>query len=224
MSNDSRNRAQRRRDQREQREHIPTFWEKPLNRIVVLALAAGFLGVVIYAALPKGTDKGTARSKVTSPPPAAPQPVSTEPSPATPPANPNQKLETTDVTVGKGDEVAVGDKVTVHYTGTLADGTKFDSSRDKGTPMTFTVGSGMIAGFSQGVVGMKVGGRRKVVIPPNLGYGPGGNPPKIPGNAVLNFDIEVLKVEKAGGAGAADKAAPAAGKPAPAAGKPPGKK
>jgi FKBP-type peptidyl-prolyl cis-trans isomerase len=93
---------------------------------------------------------------------------------------------------GTGPEVKVGQKVTVHYTGTLEDGTKFDSSRDRGQPATFEIGTGqVIDGWDQAVPGMKVGERRRLKIPSNLGYGPAGRD-NIPSNANLNFDIEVL--------------------------------
>lgn len=204
MSNESMNRAQRRRAERDQRVHHPSFWDKPLNRIIVGVLAAGFLGVVIYAALPKGSSTGTAKSSVTKPTPPAQTPPPTNTMPvsnsvtATAP-DAAAKLEQKDVKVGTGDAtVALGDRVTVHYTGTLTDGKKFDSSVDRGTPYTFTVGRGVIDGWSQGVIGMKQGGKRKLTIPPSLGYGVMGKPPEIPGNSTLLFDIEVLKIEKAG--------------------------
>jgi FKBP-type peptidyl-prolyl cis-trans isomerase len=111
-------------------------------------------------------------------------------------------LQITDVKVGTGTEATAGKSVTVHYTGwlyseTAADhhGSKFDSSRDRGTPLTFTLGAGaVIKGWDQGIVGMKVGGQRTLVIPPSLGYGSAGNPP-IPGNATLVFDVELLNVQ-----------------------------
>lgn len=201
MSNETMNRAQRRRAEREQRVHVPTFWDKPLNRILAGVAAAAFLGVVIYAALPASTTTRAAKSPVTNPPtPPATPPTPPANPPATnpaPPADPNAKLEQTDVKVGSGAlSVEKGDKVTVHYTGTLTNGTKFDSSVDKGTPFTFTVGSGVIDGWSQGVIGMKEGGKRKLSIPPSLGYG-SQDKGKIPPNSTLLFDIEVLKIEKA---------------------------
>lgn len=105
-------------------------------------------------------------------------------------------LQITDVTVGSGLEAVDGKKVTVHYTGTLLDGTKFDSSKDRGTPFPFTLGSGMvIAGWEQGVKGMKEGGVRKLVIPPNLAYGNRAVGGVIPPNATLVFEVELLKVE-----------------------------
>jgi FKBP-type peptidyl-prolyl cis-trans isomerase len=102
----------------------------------------------------------------------------------------------TDVATGQGDSAVAGRTVTVHYTGWLPDGTKFDSSRDRGEPFAFTLGAGqVIAGWDEGVKGMKVGGRRKLVLPPQLAYGDGGAPPAIPPGATLVFDVEVLKVE-----------------------------
>src|SRR5262249_40561535 len=94
---------------------------------------------------------------------------------------------------GKGARPAPGKTVTVHYTGTLENGTKFDSSVDRGQPFTFTIGVGrVIPGWDEGVMTMKVGGKRKLIIPGNLGYGPAGSPPKIPPNATLLFDVELL--------------------------------
>ncbi len=101
-----------------------------------------------------------------------------------------------DVTQGQGTEAVAGRAVTVHYTGWLPDGKKFDSSRDHGQPFTFSLGAGqVIAGWDQGVEGMRVGGRRKLVIPPDLAYGAAGAPPDIPPGATLVFDVEVLEVK-----------------------------
>lgn len=105
-------------------------------------------------------------------------------------------LRYVDEVVGTGAEAQPGQQVSVHYTGMLESGTKFDSSLDPGKqPLSFTLGSpGMIPGFDEGVRGMKVGGKRRLIIPPQLGYGPAGRPPSIPGNATLIFEIELLKV------------------------------
>lgn len=106
------------------------------------------------------------------------------------------KLEIEDVVAGTGQEARPGDKVTVHYVGTLENGTKFDSSRDRGEAFEFKIGGGqIIKGFERGVVGMKPGGIRRVVIPPDLGYGRKGQPPVIPPNATLKFEIELLDVK-----------------------------
>jgi len=119
-----------------------------------------------------------------------------KPSEATPLPPAPTKLEITDETVGSGKEAKTGDKVSVHYTGTLMSGKKFDSSRDKNQPFEFTLGQGqVIKGWDQGVVGMKVGGKRKLVIPPALGYGDNGSPPTIPGGAGLKFDVELLEIK-----------------------------
>jgi protein-disulfide isomerase len=105
-------------------------------------------------------------------------------------------LKVEDLLVGGGLTAKNGDKLVVHYTGTLANGTKFDSSRDRASPFEFTLGSGMvIKGWDQGLVGMRVGGRRKLTIPPELGYGAAGMPPKIPPASTLVFDVELLTIK-----------------------------
>lgn len=105
-------------------------------------------------------------------------------------------LKYTDLVVGTGPSPRPGQTAVVHYTGTLTDGTKFDSSRDHGQPFSFVVGRGaVIKGWDEGIQTMKVGGRRRLVVPPALGYGPAGQPPKIPPNATLVFDVELLSVK-----------------------------
>ena len=100
-----------------------------------------------------------------------------------------------EVAKGQGAEATAGKTVSVHYTGWLPNGEKFDSSRDRNQPFGFTLGAGqVIAGWDEGVAGMKVGGRRKLVIPPDLGYGTAGAPPDIPPGATLVFDVELLGV------------------------------
>jgi FKBP-type peptidyl-prolyl cis-trans isomerase len=100
-----------------------------------------------------------------------------------------------EVAKGQGAEATAGKKVSVHYTGWLPNGEKFDSSRDRDQPFGFALGAGqVIAGWDEGVAGMKVGGRRKLVIPPDLGYGTAGAPPDIPPGATLVFDVELLDV------------------------------
>ena len=97
--------------------------------------------------------------------------------------------------VGSGAAAAAGQKVTVHYTGWLADGKKFDSSMDRGDPFVFALGRGqVIKGWDEGVAGMKVGGKRKLTIPPSLGYGARGAGGVIPSNATLLFEVELLAV------------------------------
>jgi FKBP-type peptidyl-prolyl cis-trans isomerase FkpA len=99
------------------------------------------------------------------------------------------------VTEGQGTPATADRTVSVHYTGWLPNGEKFDSSRDRNEPFSFTLGAGqVIAGWDEGVAGMKVGGRRKLVIPADLGYGTAGAPPAIPPGATLVFDVELLDV------------------------------
>lgn len=106
-------------------------------------------------------------------------------------------LRYTDVIIGKGASPTVGKQVTVHYTGTLENGRKFDSSVDRNEPFSFTIGVGqVIKGWDEGVMTMKAGGKRKLIIPSKLGYGSRGAGSVIPPNATLLFDVELLNVAK----------------------------
>ena len=105
-------------------------------------------------------------------------------------------LKYTDVKVGDGAAAVSGKTVSVHYTGTFPDGRKFDSSLDRNEPFSFELGAGrVIKGWDEGVAGMKIGGKRKLVIPPELGYGQRGAGNVIPPGAVLHFTVELLGVE-----------------------------
>ena len=106
-------------------------------------------------------------------------------------------LKYTDLVEGTGATPQRGQTVSVHYTGTLENGKKFDSSRDPGRqPLVFQLGTNtIIPGWNEGIATMKVGGKRKLIVPPSLGYGARGNPPDIPGNATLLFDVELMSVK-----------------------------
>jgi FKBP-type peptidyl-prolyl cis-trans isomerase FkpA len=104
-------------------------------------------------------------------------------------------LQIEDLVVGTGDTAVSGRRVSVHYTGWLTSGRKFDSSLDRGAPFEFPLGGGrVIQGWDEGVAGMKVGGKRRLTIPPELGYGPDGVGGVIPPNATLVFEVELLAV------------------------------
>jgi FKBP-type peptidyl-prolyl cis-trans isomerase len=104
-------------------------------------------------------------------------------------------LQIEDIKQGNGTEATSGQKVTVHYVGTLTNGNKFDSSRDRGQGFSFVLGAGkVIKGWDQGVAGMKIGGLRKLTIPPHLAYGERGFGNVIPPNSTLVFEVELLSV------------------------------
>ncbi|MDQ6691762.1 MAG: FKBP-type peptidyl-prolyl cis-trans isomerase [Candidatus Dormibacteraeota bacterium] len=104
-------------------------------------------------------------------------------------------LKYVDLVAGTGKQPAKGDSISVQYTGWTTDGKKFDSSRDRGAPATFEIGTGkVIAGWDEAVITIKVGGKRKLIIPPALGYGTKGQPPAIPANATLVFIVEMVEV------------------------------
>ncbi len=148
--------------------------------------AATAMAPAAKATQPAATAATQQVSDAVSPPPIAVTPR---------PSAPSGELQIEDVKVGTGDEAVAGKSVTVHYTGWLTDGTKFDSSKDHGQPFTFQLGAGqVIRGWDQGVLGMKVGGARKLTIPPSLAYGANGAGGVIPPNATLVFDVELLGV------------------------------
>ncbi len=128
-------------------------------------------------------------------PAAAAENAEEKPMPAAEEITTPSGLKYLELAVGDGTQAKSGDRVEVHYTGWLLDGTKFDSSVDRGRPFAFPLGAGrVIRGWDEGVAGMKVGGKRKLVIPPGLGYGDRGAGGVIPPNATLVFEVELLKV------------------------------
>ena len=190
--------------------HNATTTRHAKTRHAKLACPRGLAGAAL-ALLALGF--GTGCSKLTEPP--AQEPLETTASvkpmaatsaqPKAPPMpkptfkdeKPDPSLGIVDVKVGTGAVAKAGDRVSVHYRGSLkADGKEFDASRPRGRPFTFQLGAGnVIKGWDQGVAGMRVGGTRKLTIPGPLGYGAGGSPPKIPPNATLLFDVELLEVK-----------------------------
>lgn len=123
-------------------------------------------------------------AEAAKPPPAAPKTVTTR-----------SGLKYTDLVIGSGSIPKSGNTVIVHYTGWLTSGKKFDSSVDRKEPFSFVLGRGqVIKGWDEGVASMRVGGKRKLTIPPELGYGPQGYPGVIPRNATLIFEVELLRI------------------------------
>jgi FKBP-type peptidyl-prolyl cis-trans isomerase len=150
---------------------------------LVLIVACG--GNEEKTTTPSVTANATAAQTGGGPPPVSSQPTVTA-----------SGLKIIEIKVGTGDEAQKGQTVSVHYTGWLADGTKFDSSLDRGQPLSFVLGAGqMIPGFDEGVAGMKVGGERRLILPPGLAYGAQGRPPKIPANSELTFDVQLVSVK-----------------------------
>jgi FKBP-type peptidyl-prolyl cis-trans isomerase len=148
------------------------------------------IGVIILLGLVSAVTKSKPNSQVN-------QQFNINKSTTTNNMNPSQELEISTLKTGSGPEAKTGDTVVVHYHGTLEDGTVFDSSVNRGSPFSFTLGEGrVIAGWEQGVQGMKVGEKRRLVIPGKLAYGPTGYPgTPIGPNATLIFEIDLLEVK-----------------------------
>jgi peptidylprolyl isomerase len=162
-----------------------------MDRRVIGLLAAGGILVVVVAVILIGRSGGssddTSKADITVPNGSTIQ---------LPTGDPPTRLEVKDLKTGTGAEAKPGDQVSVQYVGVLYDnGSKFDSSYDRGQPFSFKLGGGqVIQGWDQGVAGMKVGGRRELIIPPDLAYGAQGQPPTIPPNATLVFVIDLVSI------------------------------
>jgi len=149
----------------------PAARSSSAQTIAIVAVLAVVLAGVVYVLVNRSRDSGTEITTASG-------------------------LKYSDQVIGTGATPQRGQTVTVHYTGTLENGKKFDSSLDRGKPADFRIGVGaVIKGWDEGLMTMKVGGKRRLIIPSKLGYGPEGRPPDIPGNSTLIFDIELLGVK-----------------------------
>ncbi len=158
------------------------------SRIIVLVvLVIGLVAAVVLTQVGGDDDEGGSSSTDTS----------TKPVVEVPDGEPPTELETTDLVEGDGAEAQEGDTVSVQYVGVnYSDGSEFDASWDTGQPFEFEVGAGgVIPGWDEGIPGMKVGGRRELVIPPDLGYGEAGRPPDIGSNETLVFVVDLVDVK-----------------------------
>jgi len=163
----------------------------------VLALVAGLgLVVTVAAACSGGDEEASPTPTVRGTQAPGTQAAGGPPAVSGEPTTTASGLQFIDIKVGSGASPQTGQTVVVHYTGWLTNGTKFDSSVDRGQPFSFVIGTGkVIKGWDEGVASMKVGGKRRLIIPPDLGYGAGGYPPIIPANAQLIFDVELLQIK-----------------------------
>ena len=165
--------SRHRKSRKGRRSYGNTYTKKKSNKrnqIIAIVIIAGLAVAAILFLVTRGGNSGT----VTTP----------------------SGLKYIDVVEGDGPSPQRGQTIQVHYTGTLENGKKFDSSVDRGQPYEFPIGTGrVIKGWDEGLMTMKVGGKRKLIIPANLGYGAQGNPPDIPPNATLLFDVELVAIK-----------------------------
>ena len=159
------------------------------RRLVILAGFSAVLAVIVVVVLVARGGDDDSSSSLTD--------TSAKPAVEVPEGDPPAELVTEDLVTGEGAEAQAGDRVSVQYVGVLFEtGEEFDSSWDSGQPFQFQIGGGeVIPGWDQGVAGMRVGGRRQLVIPPDLAYGPQGRPPTIGPNATLVFIVDLVSVE-----------------------------
>ncbi len=167
--------------------------------IIVAGIAVVVIGGVLLWRSSGNTEAGTSQNSSQTGPTATPSATPTEQvinKESKPTMSDNvTELKKEVLKEGTGKVTRAGDNVSVHYTGWLVDGTKFDSSVDRGAPFSFQLGAGMvIKGWDDGVAGMKVGEKVRLTIPASLGYGPNGYPPVIPQNATLMFEVELLGI------------------------------
>jgi peptidylprolyl isomerase len=165
------------------------------DRLIFLGvLLVGVIIAVIVVVATGGDDNGSSSSSSVD--------TSTKPTVEVPDGPPPTTLQIDDIVVGDGAEAKAGDTLSMQYVGVnYADGKEFDSSWSSGQPFTFQLGGGqVIPGWDQGIEGMKVGGRRQLIVPPDLGYGAQGQPPVIKPNETLVFVVDLLDVQPAGAA------------------------